>query len=196
LSRLDFDKLRAAFAKSKQKNAVVFDLQAAIQKKLEQMVQQNPLRLEFYEKYKAIIAEYNQGKDIQSVQKAFDDLNDFMQNGLMPETERAMREGLDEETLAIFDLLKKPELTRVEEQKVKEVAKTTLATLKAEKLKIERWRESTQVAAQVKTLIDHSLQWLPQETYPDEEVDMKSLLVYQHIYANYQGAGESRYGHF
>lgn len=196
LSCLDFDKLRAAFAKSKQKNAVVFDLQAAIQKKLEQMVQQNPLSLEFYEKYKAIIAEYNQGKDIQAVQKAFDDLNDFMQNGLMPETERAMREGLDEETLAIFDLLKKPELTKAEEQKVKEVAKTTLATLKAEKLKIERWRESTQVAAQVKTLIDHSLQWLPQETYPDEEVDMKSLLVYQHIYANYQGAGESRYGHF
>ncbi|MGD7035064.1 type I restriction endonuclease subunit R [Methylotuvimicrobium buryatense] len=196
LSCLDFDKLRAAFAKSKQKNAVVFDLQAAIQKKLEQMVQQNPLRLEFYEKYKAIIAEYNQGKDIQAVQKAFDDLNDFMQNGLMPETERAMREGLDEETLAIFDLLKKPELTKAEDQKVKEVAKTTLATLKAEKLKIERWRESTQVAAQVKTLIDHSLQWLPQETYPDEEVDMKSLLVYQHIYANYQGAGESRYGHF
>jgi len=142
LSCLDFDKLRAAFAKSKQKNAVVFDLQAAIQKKLEQMVQQNPLRLEFYEKYKAIIAEYNQGKDIQAVQKAFDDLNDFMQNGLMPETERAIREGLDEETLAIFDLLKKPELTRAEEQKVKEVAKTTLATLKAEKLKIERWRAS------------------------------------------------------
>ncbi|WP_404358832.1 type I restriction endonuclease subunit R [Methylotuvimicrobium sp. KM1] len=196
LSRLDFDKLRSAFAKSKQKNAVVFDLQAAIQKKLEQMVQQNPLRLEFYEKYKAIITEYNQGKDIQAVQKAFDDLNDFMQNGLIPETERAIREGLDEETLAIFDLLKKPELTGAEEQKVKEVAKTTLATLKAEKLKIERWRESTQVAAQVKTLIDHSLQWLPQETYPDEEVDMKSLLVYQHIYANYQGAGESRYGHF
>jgi len=25
-------------------------------------------------------------------------------------------------------------------------------------------------------------------------VDIKSLLVYQHIYANYQGAGMSRYG--
>ena len=119
LSTLDFDKLRAAFAKSKQKNAVVFDLQAAIQKKLEQMVQQNPIRLEFYEKYKKIIEEYNQGKDIQAVQKAFDDLNDFMKNDLTPETERAMREGLDEETLAIFDLLKKPELTKAEEPKLK-----------------------------------------------------------------------------
>jgi len=196
LSSLDFDKLRAAFAKSNQKNAVVFDLQEAIQKKLEQMVQQNPIRLEFYDKYQKIIEAYNQGKDIQAVQKAFDDLNDFMQNDLAPEMERAMREGLDEETLAIFDLLKKAELTQAEENKVKEVAKQILATLKEEKLKIERWRESTQVTAQVKTIIDHSLQWLPQEPYPDEELDIRSLLVYQHIYANYQGAGSSRYGYF
>jgi len=194
IGMLDFDKLRAAFAKSKQKNAVVFDLQTAIQKKLEQMVQQNPIRLEFYEKYKQIIEEYNKGKDIQAVQKAFDDLNDFMKNDMMPETERAMREGLDEETLAIFDLLKKPELTKAEEAKVKEVAKQTLIALKAEKLKIDRWRESIQVTAQVKTLIDYNLRWLPQEPYPDEELDIKSLLVYQHIYANYQGAGMSRYG--
>ena len=196
LGALDFDKLRAAFAKSKQKNAVVFDLQAAIKKKLEQMVQQNPIRLEFYEKYKKIIEEYNQGKDIQAVQKTFDDLNDFMKNDLTPETERAMREGLDEETLAIFDLLKKPELTKAEVATVKEVAKQTLAALKAEKLKIDRWRESIQVTAQVKTLIDYNLRWLPQEPYPDEELDIKSLLVYQHIYANYQGAGFSSYGYF
>ncbi len=194
LSTLDFDKLRAAFAKSKQKNAVVFDLQAAIQKKLEKMVQQNPIRLKFYDKYKQIIEEYNKGKDMQAVQKAFDDLNDFMKNDLTPEAERAMREGLNEETLAIFDLLKKPELTKVEEVKVKEVAKQTLAALKAEKLKIDHWRDSIQVTAQVKTLIDYNLQWLPQESYPDDEVDIKSLLVYQHIYANYQGSGMSRYG--
>lgn len=194
IGNLDFEKLRTAFAKSRQKNAVVFDLQAAIQRKIEQMVQQNPIRLEFYEKYKQIIDEYNKGKDIQAVQKAFDDLNDFMKNDLTPETERAMREGLDEETLAIFDLLKKPELTKAEEAKVKEVAKQTLIALKAEKLNIDRWRESIQVTAQVKTLIDFNLQWLPQELYPAEELDIKSLLVYQHIYANYQGAGMSRYG--
>ncbi|MDD2658985.1 MAG: hypothetical protein PHY54_04780 [Methylococcales bacterium] len=145
-------------------------------------------------KNQQIIDEYNKGKDIQAVQKAFDDLSDFMKNNLTPETERAMREGLDEEILAIFDLLKKSELTKAEETKVKEIAKQTLAALKTEKLKIDRWRESIQVTAQVKTLIDYRLQWLPQELYSDEEVDTKSLLVYQHIYANYQGAGMSRYG--
>ncbi|MDN3683537.1 hypothetical protein QW180_02710 [Vibrio sinaloensis] len=38
-------------------------------------------------------------------------------NELSPEQERAMREGLDEESLAVFDLLKKPSLTVDEEKK-------------------------------------------------------------------------------
>jgi type I restriction enzyme R subunit len=196
LGNLDFDKLRQAFAKSEQKNAVVFDLQEAIEKQLEKMVRENPIRLEFYEKYKRIIEEYNEGKDIQAVQKAFDDLNDFMQNDLNPEQERAMREGLDEETLAIYDLLKKPTLTKEEEKEVKKVAKETLEKLKAEKLKVERWRESTQVSSQVKTMIKDSLEWLPQAPYPDEELADLNHVVYQHVYANYQGAGMSTYGYF
>ena len=52
--------------------------------------------------------------------------DDFMQNELSPEQERAMREGLDEETLAIYDLLKKPTLTASDEKEVKKVAKETL----------------------------------------------------------------------
>jgi len=186
LSKLDFEKLKAAFQKSPNKNSVVFDLQEAIEQKLEQMLQQNPLRLQFYEKYKQIIDEYNQGKDLQVVQKIFDDLKDFIQD-LSAEEFRAMAEGLDEDTLAIFDLLKKPSLSKKEEGAVKKVASKTLETLKAEKLKISRWRESTQVMAQIKTMIFDSLQWLPQEVYTDDEVSEKTDLVYQHIYANYRG---------
>ena len=61
-------------------------------------------------KYKEIIKEYNNGKDINATKKAFDDLADFLRN-LSDEDSRAMREGLDEETLAIFDLLKKENLS-------------------------------------------------------------------------------------
>lgn len=196
LSNLDFDRLKLAFAKSNQKNAIVFDLQEAIEKQLERMVRENPIRLEFYEKYKTIIDEYNAGKDIQAVQKAFDDLNEFMKKDLNPEQERAMREGLDEESLAVFDLLKKPTLTRDEEKAVKKIARETLEKLKTEKLKVDRWRESTQVSSQVKTMIQDSLEWLPQEAYPDDELADMGLLVYQHVYANYQGAGMSTYGQF
>jgi type I restriction enzyme R subunit len=192
LSNLDFDNLKAAFQKIKRKNTVVFDLQKAIEKKLKQMVKENPLRLEFYEKYKEIIEEYNKGKDINATKKAFDDLTDFL-NNLSKEDSRAMREGLDEETLAIFDLLKKDTLTDKERDEVKKIAKQTLETLKAEKLKVERWRESTQLRAQVKTSIYDTLLWLPQEPYSENEVEEKTNVIYQHIFTNYYGGGKSVY---
>lgn len=192
LSNLDFDKLKAAFAKVNRKNTMVFDLQQAIEKKLKQMVKENPLRLEFYEKYKEIIEEYNNGKDINATKKAFDDLSDFLKT-LSEEDSRAIKEGLDEETLAIFDLLKKDNLKDKEIDEVKKVAKQTLDSLKAEKLKIERWRESTQLRAQVKTTIYDTLLWLPQEPYSEDEVNEKTNVIYQHIFTNYPGGGQSVY---
>ena len=192
LSKLDFDKLKAAFAKVTRKNTVVFNLQKAIEQKLKQMIKENPLRLEFYDKYKKIVEEYNEGKDINATKKAFNKLNDFLAN-LSVEDSRAIREGLDEETLAIFDLLKKENLKYKEIEEVKKVAKKTLETLKAEKLKIDRWRESTQLRAQVKTTIYDALLWLPQEPYSEDEVNEKTNTVYQHIFTNYPGGGKSVY---
>ncbi|RKE86275.1 type I restriction endonuclease subunit R [Rhizobium sp. AG855] len=186
LSKLNFDKLRAAFQKSSNQNSVVFDLMQAIEDKLEGMVQRNPTRSDFYARYQEIIEEYNNGKDLLAVQKAFDDLQDFMKD-LSVEESRAMSEGLDEETLAIFDLLKKPNLSKTEMAEVKKVADETLSTLKAEKLKIARWRESSQVSAAVKTIIANSLQWLPQSRYDDDEVNLKTDVVYQHIFSTYTG---------
>ncbi len=45
-------------------------------------------------------------------------------------------EGLDEESLAIFDLLIKPELSKNEREQIKRVTKDLLETLKSEKLRI------------------------------------------------------------
>ena len=67
---------------------------------------------------------------------------------------------------------------------------------KAEKLKIERWRESTQIRAQVKTMINDNLIRLPLDRYEEEEVNTKSIVVYQHIYSNYYGGGASIYNSF
>ena len=106
-----------------------------------------------------------------------------------------MRENLeDQETLAIFDLLREgKELGPKEKNEVKKIAQQTLDKLKAEKLKIERWRESRQITAQVKGMIYDNLLWLPQEVYSDEEVSLKTVSVYQHIYTNYFGGGKSVY---
>lgn len=187
LSKLDFAKLKAAFAKTEKKNTVVFDLQRAVEQKLKRMLQQNPLRMEFYERYKEIVEDYNKGKDLEDTLKAFEKLYEFVEK-LNAEEARAMRENLDEETLAIFDLLRSGKTLVGDELKdVKKVAADTLIKLKSEKLTIDRWRESLQITAQVKTLIFDSLQYLPQQSYSDNEVAEKSDLVYQHIYTVYPG---------
>lgn len=154
------------------------------------MLKENPLRLEFYERYKEIIAEYNKGKDSENIFKTFDLLRDFYKD-LTFEEQRAVRENLDDqEALAIFDLLREgKELEGKALKTVKKVAKETLKKLKAEKLKIERWRESRQITAQVKGMIYDHLLWLPEEAYTDEDVSLKTVKVYQHIYSSYYGGG-------
>jgi len=194
LSTLDFQKLKAAFEKAPRKNKLVYDLQQAIDKKLQQMMKENPLRLEFYDRYQEIVEEYNKGKSLEDTLKAFDTLSEFIEE-LSVEEKRAITENLgDQEALAIFDLLREGKALEGKElKKVKKVAQETLEKLKEEKLKIERWRESRQITAQVKTLIYDSLQWLPQDVYSDEEVGERTAKVYQHIFTNYPGGGKNVY---
>jgi len=193
LANLDLDKLRAAFAKTPRKNTVVFDLQQAVEKKLEQMMKENPLRFEFYERYKEIIDEYNKGKSLEDTVKAFNDLGAYIQD-LNVEDSRAMRENLTEETLAIYDLLREgKELSKDEMKQVKKVAVETLEKLKEEKLKIERWRESRQISSQVKQMINDYFLNLPMQVYTDEDVNTKTIAVFQHIYSNYPGGNKSAY---
>ena len=96
--------------------------------------------------------------------------------------------------MAIFDLLTEgKELSKKDIKEVKKVAKKTLDVLKAEKLNIERWRESREVIAQIKIVIHDNLLWLPQESYSDEDVDTKAIDIYQHIFASYRGGNDSIY---
>ena len=110
------------------------------------------------------------------------------------EDSRALRENLEEETLAIYDLLRSgKELSAKEIKEVKKVSVELLSKLKVQKLKIEKWRESRQITSQVKTMIFDALQWLPQECYSDKDVSEKTINVYQHIYSNYPGGMGSVY---
>ena len=173
-------------------NKAVYDLQKAIDEKIKHMMQKNPHRLDFYQKYMKIIQEYNEGKDAEAVKKAFEELLKFV-NEMNLEEQRSMRENLNEETLAIYDLLRKDNLTNKDKDTVKKVAKETLENLKSEKLNVERWRESNQVSAQVKIIIRDCLLHLPKETYPDDEIEVKTLDIYRHVHSNYYGGGASIY---
>lgn len=194
LSKLDFAKLRQAYEKTPRKNELTFNLQQAIERKMEQMLKENPLRISFYERYKEIVDEYNKGKSMEDTLQAFQNLIEFFAQ-LSEEEQRVIRENLrNQESLAIFDLLVDgKELSDAEVKMVKEVAIKTLTALKSELLNINKWRESRQIQAQVKGKIYTELLYLPQEKYSDEEVGTRTSNVYQHIYTNYYGGGKSVY---
>ena len=103
-------------------------------------LEQNPLRTDFQRHYEQIVADYNRDKDQVTIEETFEALLKLVEE-LDDEESRAVREGLDEESLAIFDLLKKNELIPADIKRIKAVAVGLLETLKAEKLRVDQWRE-------------------------------------------------------
>jgi len=193
LSSLDFEQLNAAFEKTPRKNTTLFNLKNAIKRKLDKMVKENPLRTNFYEHYQKIIEAYNQGKNYEDTVRAFQQLTELCQD-LSQEESRAIKANVNQETLAIIDLLQKDKkLDSKTIKKIKKVAKSILKKLKTQKLKVYRWRESRQLKAQVRQLIHDELLWLPTESFSDNDVNQITSHIYQHIYTNYYGGGQSIY---
>lgn len=137
-----------------------------------------------------MIDEYNAG--CRNIETFFSELVDFAQE-LNIEDKRVIAEQLDEEELAIFDLLTRPDvtLTEKEEQEVKKVASVLLETLKREKLVLD-WRKRQQSRAAVKLAIEEVLDQLPQ-SYSSSLYERKCQDVYQHVYDSYYGQGRSIY---
>jgi len=85
------------------------------------MVSLNRSRADFLEKFQKLIDRYNAGS--KNVEAFFVELFTFSER-LGEEERRAMREGMTEEELALFDILTKPEpeLSEKERKQVKAVA--------------------------------------------------------------------------
>ena len=188
ISKIDFDRLRQEFERTPAKRTTVQDLKTAIEQRLQRLLQQNPLRTDFQKHYEEIVAEYNREKDRVTIERTFEALLQLM-GEMSDEESRAVREGLDEESLAIFDLLRKPDLTPAETRRIKAVAVALLTTLKAEKLRVDHWRdkEATRDAVRL-TIKDHL--WsddtgLPAEIYSEDDVTTVAEDVFRHVYRVY-----------
>lgn len=196
ISQIDFEKLKEEFKKSPRKNTTVQALKDLIEIKLQKMLDRNPLRTDLNKRYQEIIADYNFEKDRLTIEKTFEALMRFVQN-LDDEEKRSMREGLDEEHLALFDLLLKPDISTQAREKIKKVAVDLLDTLKREKLKIDHWRDKDKTRAEVKQYI-HDFLWdeskgLPAEAFSIDEVEAKSELVFEHILRQYEDWKNHKY---
>ncbi|MEQ9246305.1 MAG: DUF3387 domain-containing protein [Nitratireductor sp.] len=190
LSQIDFDKLKDKFAKGR-KRTEAEKLRALLNQKLIQMAKLNPSRADFLERFEKLIEKYNSAS--LNIEAFFAELVKLTQD-LSKEDQRAMREGLTEEELAVFDILTKPEpaLSDKERDQVKKVCKTLLETLKAEKLVID-WRNKSQARAVVRQTVQVIFDDGLPEIYDEPLYDAKCMATFNHIYSAYQGGGQSIY---
>lgn len=148
------------------------------------------------ERYADIIEEYNQEKDRQTIEQTFEELLNFV-GDLDVEEKRTVREGLDEENLALFDLLIKPSLSKQVLNKLKKVATDLLNTLKTEKLKIDHWREKEATRDEIKVFIKDFLYsektGLPLEDFEEDEVFAVADKVFEHVFRQYESADKNVY---
>lgn len=187
ISRIDFSRLRQEFSASRSKRTAVQSIKATIEVKLAAMLSRNPLRADFQRRYEEIVAAYNSEKDRQTIEQTFEALLKFIAE-LSDEEDRSIREGLDEEELAVYDLLKKPALSKAETDKVKAVAQALLVKLKTGKLAVDHWREKQTTRDGVRKVIFDFLfseaTGLP-SAYSENEIGEKTEAVFRHVFEVY-----------
>ena len=120
------------------------------------MLEQNHTRIDFAQRLQEIIDQYNAGSS--SADAYYEDLVKYVSN-LTEEAERHSREGLSEEELELYDLLKKDKLTKAEEQKVKLAAKALIIRLLkgSPKVLVQDWWKDGQTQRTVKAAIEEVL---------------------------------------
>ena len=170
---------------------MVHELKTQIERRLAQMVAQNPLRMDLYHQYLAIIAHYNNETDRVTIEQTFEELLNLLQR-MGAEEARAVREGLNEEHLAIFDLLTqdKPDLTPAVRKRIKAVAGALLDAVKTQLDQIDHWADKEATRNQIEVFIRNFL-WdehrgLPDPEYTAAELPRFAQAVYQHVYQQYR----------
>lgn len=188
ISKIDFDLLRREFAKAAHKKLIIKDLADLVEERIKQMMQRNPTRMDYYDRYQAIIKEYNEEKDRAAIADAFEKLMKLSQD-LTQEEKRYVREGFSsDEELSIFDLLskEKSDLTKQDIEKIKKVSVDLLAKVKARIAALDHWTDKEETKAAIDVLIRNTLfEELP-ESYDEDSITSYRRELYEYFYMRYK----------
>ena len=191
ISKIDFERLKKEFEQSPAKNSTVQSLKDVIEKRLQRMLLQNPTRTDFQKHYEEIVAEYNTEKDRATIERTFEQLL-ILTDSLDEEEQRAVKEGLDQESLTLFDMLLKPELSKQDTKRIKKVAEGLYKTLQIEVARIQDFAAKQATRDEIKVTIKDYL-WdektgLP-EAFDQDEIEEKTDVVFAHLLVNARQRG-------
>jgi len=186
ISAIDFDLLRREFAKVKKKNLVMRDLEQVIQQKLNNMLFNNPNRINYYERYQKIIDDYNAEQDRATIEKTFMDLMDLA-NQMNQEEQRYVREGFaSDEELSFYDMLFRDDLNKEEIKKLKEIATTLLHKIKSKISELDHWTDKQETKAEVDNLIRDTLWAELPSCYDEVSISAYRQKIYEYVYTRYR----------
>ena len=186
ISAIDFELLRSEFAKVKTKNLAMKDLEEIIKQKLDSMLFSNPSRIDYYERYGQIIAEYNAEQDRATIEKTFMELMDLA-NQMSKEEQRYAREGFtSDEELSFYDMLFRDDLGKNDIKKIKEVATTLLSKIKSKISELDHWSDKQETKAEVDNLIRDTLWGELPECYDDISISACREKIYEYVYMRYR----------
>ncbi|MFZ2652686.1 MAG: type I restriction endonuclease subunit R [Burkholderiaceae bacterium] len=183
LSGIDFERLRAEFAKSPYKETALLTLQERIQARLDRMMALNPTRIDLYKRYQEIIAEYNRDKDDVEIQRVFEQLVK-VHDALDQEEQRYVREGFkSERELAVYDLLSKDkaDITKGDIAKIKKVVEELMRTVQERMSQMGDLRDRASAQAQMKAaIIDRLLEGMP-DNFSSDDIEARAEIVFQYV---------------
>ena len=189
ISKIDFDLLRREFERVQNKNLLLKDLQSLVEQRLAQMMRNNPLRIDYYQRYQDIVDEYNNDNKKDAIAIIFDNLIKLV-NELDEEQKRYVKEGFDsDEELSIYDLLISGQtLSKEDIKKVKKLAQEMLIKIKARIHELDHWRDKEETQSIISVMI-RDLLWanLP-ESYSDNEIAIYKQTLYEYVYNTYPAA--------
>lgn len=186
ISSIDFDLLRREFAKVKNQNLLMRDLEEIIQLKLDRMLFTNPERINYYERYQKIIDDYNSEQDRATIEKTFMDLMDLA-NKMNQEEQRYVREGFkSDEELTLYDMLFRNDLNKNDIKKLKTVAAELLDKIKAKISEYDHWTDKQETKAAVDNLIRDTLWAELPECYDEASIWGYRQRIYEYVYTHYK----------
>ncbi len=186
ISGIDFDLLRREFAKVKNQNLLMRDLEEIIQMKLDRMLFTNPERINYYERYQKIIDDYNSEQDRATIEKTFMDLMDLA-NKMNQEEQRYVREGFkSDEELTLYDMLFRNDLNKNDIKKLKAVAAELLDKIKAKISEYDHWTDKQETIAAVYNLIRDTLWAELPECYDEASIWGYRQRIYEYVYTHYK----------
>lgn len=189
ISDIDFNLLHKEFAKAKQKNLVMKDLEEVIQQKLDNMLFSNPNRIDYYERYQKIIEDYNNDKDHTAIEKIFIDLMNLVKN-MNDEEKRYAKEGFSsDEELTLYDMLFRNDLSKEDIKKLKKVAVTLLEKIKAKIAELDHWTDKQETKAEIDNLIRDILWKELPESYDELSISAYRQKIYSYVYTRYSDVG-------